>query len=182
MKRFLCLILLSLFPLPGHAQDDFPKAKFVSNVAATVSRIKSTRIQGGDFDDRTEKLTFKVVIKNSSNLNFPGVAMEFYLLGQNMVNTRAFKLMQAEKQTIALEAFKTLEIETPEIVSMWDNTGAVFGEKYKGWIFRLRAPDGSLLLEKSTSSFFTNTSILDTLQVGSYYDKALAPIANFSGY
>jgi len=60
---------------------------------------------------------------------------------------------------------------------MWDNTDAVFGEKYKGWFLRILAPDGTILLEKSTSSFFSNTDTLGSAQSGMYYDKALQPLS-----
>lgn len=58
---------------------------------------------------------------------------------------------------------------------MWDNTDAVFGDKYKGWCMRIYSPSGELLAEKTISAFVKNTSRLSVLTQGEYYDNDLNP-------
>ncbi len=92
--------------------------------------------------------------------------MEFYLFGQSMYDKKVFKLMQLYKETFNLEPLKSFEIVTPEVTSMWDDTVAVFGVKYKGWIVRFLAPGGTVLVEKSMSSFFSNSKKLSRSEGG----------------
>jgi hypothetical protein len=83
--------------------------------------------------------------------------------------------MQRTEQTVSLAPLKEFEYMTPEIVSMWDNTDAVFGDKYKGWCMLVYAPNGELMVEKTVSAFVKNTSRLPSLEVGKYYDNDLNP-------
>jgi hypothetical protein len=167
----LALAILSLFNESTPAQDAFPKALFPRDVRIEVARQKTTKIEGGDYDDRTEKLSFKISLQNSSKTAFKDFRIEFFLFGQSLVDKKVYKLMQLYKETYSLEALKPLEIVTPEVKSMWDDAYAVFGEKYKGWILRFLAPDGTVLVEKSTSSFFSNTKKLPDLKEGEFYTK-----------
>lgn len=165
------LVVFSLINGAAFAQDVFPKAQFPRDVRIDVARQKSTKFEGGDYDDRTEKLSFKVSLQNSSKNAFTGVQMEFYLLGQSVSDKKVFKLMQVYKETFTLDPLQPIEFDTPEVTTMWDDSGAVFGVRYKCWIVRFLAPDGTVMVEKSTSSFFTNTKKLPELKEGEFYTK-----------
>lgn len=180
MKIPTLLALALLVGLCGSlsaADATFSKSIFLSRVTTDVSRVKSSKVEGGDFDDMRDRIAFKLKFRNSDpNKGFDGLKYEMFIFGQSMVNRKAYKLLQRSSGSFSLAALQTFEAETKEIVTEWDDTGAIFGEKYKGWYLLLYGPDGSLILEKSVSSFFSNTSPLTSLTEGSYYDKDLKKI------
>lgn len=155
----------------------FPKARFSSSVTINVSRAKKSEAQGWSYDKK-ERVSFKVMLKNTSpSLSFDGMAVEFYLLSQSMKDTKAFKLVQAEKSTASLAPLKEWSMESPEYVSTW-SPDFNWGYKYKGWVLRILDPQGNLIVEKTSTSFFTNTDLLPSLKAGNYYTKDLKPTAN----
>lgn len=156
-------------------QAGFTKSDF-SSVTIDVARNKMTRIGGGDYDDKTEKLVFKIKMRNgSTRVNFDNLKVEFFLFGICQEDRKSLKLMQRTTQNVSLPALKEFTYETPEVVSMWDNTDAVFGDKYKGWCMLIYAPTGELLAEKTVSAFVRNLNRLPTLTQGQYYDNDLNP-------
>jgi hypothetical protein len=177
MKALLAMLLVVGLGVPVvQAQDSgFKKSDFTS-VTVDVSRIKATRIGGGDYDDKTEKLTFKVKMRNgSTRITFNDLKVEFFLFGICQEDRKSLKLMQRTAQTVTLEPLKELVYDTPEVVSMWDNTDAVFGDKYKGWCMLIYTPSGELLAEKTVSAFVKNLDRLPGLVEGKYYDNNLNP-------
>lgn len=171
------LVFVALFNPLALAQDAFPKAQFVQGVQIDVARQKSTKFDDpGYSDDHEEKLSFTISLLNKSKTGFADVEMKFYLFAQNMYDKKAFKLMQVYSEKFTLEPLKSLKFNSAEVTTRWDNTAAVFGNRYKGWIVRFLAPDGSVLVEKSTSSFFTNTKKLPELKEGAFYDKGFAEV------
>ncbi|HEY5704221.1 MAG TPA: hypothetical protein VIS96_01460 [Terrimicrobiaceae bacterium] len=160
------------------ADETLSKEKFLSRVTAEVIRKKFSRIEGGDWDDHKDRISFKIKLRNGDpNLSFDGLRLELFIFGQSMVDQKALKLLQRATQSFSLAPLKEFEFESPEIVSMWDNTGAIFGEKYKGWYLQIYGPDGELLIEKNAVSLLTSTKDLPSLTEGSYYNKKLEPIA-----
>ncbi len=177
MKMLTFALIATFFSLGGShaAEGGFKKSDF-SSVAVDVDRRKSTRIKGGDFDDKTEILSFNIGFRNrSTRVTFNDMKVELYLFGVSQEDRKSLKLMQRAEKTVTLVPLEEMKYDTPEVKSMWDNTGIVFGDKYKGWFLRIYSPDGELLLEKSSSSFLKNTDRLPSLKEGQYYDKNLDP-------
>lgn len=176
MKALLRVLMVAILTSGVQAQEaGFKKSDFTS-VTVGVTRQKSTRVGGGDYDDKTEKLSFKVKFRNgSTRIAFDNLKVEFFLFGICQEDRKSLKLMQRHAQTVSLAPLKEFEYETPEVVSMWDNTDAVFGDKYKGWCMLIYSPSGELLAEKTISAFVKNTSRLPGLTEGQYYDNDLNP-------
>jgi len=101
--------------------------------------------------------------------------MEFYLFGQSMLNPKAFKLIQKHTREGTLEPGKTLEYETPEVVTAWDKDGAIFGAKYKGCYLLVFGADDKILGIKSTSSFLSDPTALPRTTEGNFYNHDLDP-------
>jgi hypothetical protein len=174
---FVWLVMASVGVSSVLAQEGFKKSDFTS-VSVDVKRSKDTRVGGGDYDDKTEKLTFKIKMRNgSTRVAFDNIKVEFFLFGINQEDRKSLKLMQRSSNTISIAPLKEVEYATPEVVSMWDNTDAVFGEKYKGWCMLIYSPSGELIAEKTVSAFLKNTERLSTLTEGQYYDDQLNPTA-----
>jgi hypothetical protein len=152
--------------------------KFDQRVNAEVVRVKKTRIEGGDFDDKKDRIVLKVKLTNSDmKLSYPNYKGEIYMLAESMIRRQTLQLLGSEKFEFSLEPRGTFEHQTEEVVTAWDNSGAIFGAKYDGWIFLVRDSSGEIVLKKASSP--TNLQYLDKLpelKKGKFYSKKFEPL------
>jgi hypothetical protein len=167
----IATILLSLSSglLPA-APNDKP------NLTCTADRSRSLRIKGGDWDDKTEKIQFDLSIRNNSMSKPTGeLTATFFVIGEDAGERNKFKLLQKEDVAFSLEARGTHEATTEEITLKWDNTDAIFGEKYRGWVLQVRDDAGEIVSEAASSSFLRSTAYLADMNAGDYLDKSGEP-------
>ena len=143
-----------------------------------VERSRKMRIEGGDHDDKTEKVSFDIKLTNK-NWKEPveGLTGTFYVFGESVHDRKAFKLVQKENFDVEIEPRGTFETSTPEAEMKYDTTFASFGEKYRGWVLRLENGDGETVYENASSVFMKETARLAKLDVGDYCDKEGKKIA-----
>ncbi len=84
MKMSALLALLSVvgfcLPLQAQTATPFTKATFLSRVTTDVSRVKSSKVDGGDFDDMRDRISFKLKFRNSDpNKGFDGLKYELFV-------------------------------------------------------------------------------------------------------
>jgi len=180
MKLLFRFALVAIFLAPHLVRSGEPlttKSEFNSRITVSVIRGKSTRIEGGDFDDKRDRITFTIKLRNSDpNRSFPGLRVEFFLFGQNLLNPKALELLQKFETAVSLDPLQEFQTITPEVENQWDDTGAIFGSKYKGWYLLVFGPNGELLFEKRTTSFLDNLEGLSNVQVGGLYNRKLEPV------
>jgi len=168
---------LTAGPKPGTTDPLRTKAEFESRITVSAMRGKSTKIEGGDFDDKRDRITFTIRFRNADpNRPSPGLHVEFYVFGQSLVNLKAVKLLQKYDKSLDLAPLQDMEFVTPEAVTEWDNTGSIFGSKYKGWYLFVRNAAGEVVLEKNSVPFLETISGLPKTTVGLYYNKKLEPM------
>jgi hypothetical protein len=164
-------------PKTGATDPLRTKTEFASRITVSAMRGKSTKIEGGDFDDKRDRITFTIRFRNADpNRPCPGLRVEFYVFGQSLVNVKAVKLLQKYDKALDLAPLEDMEFDTPEVVTDWDNTGAIFGAKYKGWYLFVMNADGEVVLEKNSVQFLDAGSGLSKATVGRYYNKKLEPM------
>jgi hypothetical protein len=148
---------------------------FEQRVQVDAVRSKKTRTEGGDFDDKLDRIIFTIKFKNTdTKAEFPDCKGEFYVLAQNIVNRKAFQLLGVEKLAISLPALGTQEATTEEMTTTFDTTGARFGSKYDGWVLVVRDSTGKVIMKKSTNpSWLPVAEKLGTMPVKSYFDQNL---------
>lgn len=121
-------------------------------ITVDAVRNKKTRIAGGDFDDKTDQISFTVKLTNpDTRISLNDLKAEFYVLAQGMANRKSFELLGRDESSFSLPPRGTHSFVTGEVTTVWDNTGAIFGSKYDGWAILIRDKDGNLLLKKATS-------------------------------
>ena len=146
------------------------------SLTCTADRSRSVRIKGGDWDDKTEKIQFDLTIRNNSMSKPTGeLNATFFVIGEDAGERNKFKLLQKEEMNFSIEARDTHEATTEEITLKWDNTDAIFGEKYRGWVLQVRDDTGEIVSEASSSSFLRSTAYLEDMDVGDYLDKSGEP-------
>lgn len=147
-------------------------------VTATVEQSQKVKIEGGDFDDKLQRIAFDITITNQS-LSQPceGLSLEFYMVGQAVTQPSRLTLLQREKRDFSLEPRGVFTTQTPEVQLKWDTTGAAFGDKYRGWVLRVFDNEGKQVLKQSSSAFISDTADLSKLKVGDSFDKQGKPMS-----
>lgn len=146
-------------------------------VSVKVAQSQKLKIEGGDFDDKLQRIAFDIAITNESLSNpGEGLSFEFYVFGQAVTQPGKLTLLQKERRDFSLEPRGTFTAETPEVQLQWDTTGAAFGDKYRGWVIRILDAEGKQMLQQTSSAFLTDTKNLPNLAVGSSFDKKCLPI------
>jgi hypothetical protein len=146
------------------------------DLTCTADRSRSVRIKGGDWDDKTEKIQFDLSIRNNSMSKPTGeLNATFFVVGEDAGERNKFKLLQKEDISFSLEARGTHEATTEELKLKWDNTDAIFGEKYRGWVLQVRDDTGEIVSEASSSSFIRSTAYLAEMEAGDYLGKSGEP-------
>lgn len=170
------IAILSLF-CASKSPAQSAAIQFESRVQLQVNRNKSTRIAGGDWDDKTDRISFSIKFANSDTRQaFDGCQAEFYVLTQSILNPRAFQLLQAEKFTFSLPARGAHAQETPEVVTRYDKTDAKFGMKYNAWVCVVRDAEGKVLMKKtSLNSWLPVAERLSEKSAGAFFDRELKP-------
>ena len=170
---FACTALLAA---PIVAAPETLKAADKPSLTCTADRSRSVRIKGGDWDDKTEKIQFDLSIRNNSLSKPTGeLSASFFVIGEDAGERKKYKLLQKEEIDFSLEARGTHTATTPEIKLKWDNTDAIFGEKYRGWVMLVKDDTGEVVSEAASSFFLDSTDYLDEMEVGDYLDDSGEP-------
>lgn len=126
--------------------------KPAERITVEVVRKKATRTEGGDWDDKKDRISLKVKFVNlDSKIAFDNFKVEVYTYGQSILDPKITKLLGAQTFPFSLPAFGKHEISTDECTTEYDTTGARFGYQYQGWIIRIHDAKGNLVIEKATN-------------------------------
>jgi hypothetical protein len=146
------------------------------SLTCTADRSRSLRTKGGDWDDKTEKVQFDLAIRNNSMSKPTGeLSATFFVIGEDAGERKKYKLLQKEEMDFSLEARGTHTATTPELKLKWDNTDAIFGEKYRGWVLLVKDDTGEVVSEAASSSFLDSTAYLEEMEAGDYLDDSGEP-------
>ncbi|MGC1480471.1 MAG: hypothetical protein WA771_08200 [Chthoniobacterales bacterium] len=158
ISRTALLISLSfILPSPGFTAE--PEwADNPPRIDVSADRSRSVRTQGGDWDDKEDRMRMKVTIRNE-DLNNPveGLKGEFWLITRSAVNRSIYQIEQRETFEFSLTAKpegREFVYDTPEVLLKFDKTGAVFGTKYHGWILVIWNKDDEIVGFKASSSSY----------------------------
>jgi len=175
--RLLAVGIVALTYAPELCAQLAQPTDFERRVTITPERKRSTRTGGGDWDDKTDRISFTIKFTNTdSKLSFNGCKVEFYVFGESTQDRRAFQLLGAHKAGLALEPLATQDITTDEVTSKFDTTGIKFGSKYEGWVLLVHDAGGKLLTKKASSAAWLPVAEkVNTLSVGKFYGRDLKP-------
>jgi len=188
MAKRLAMRQLPLFALTasliflsaGASPAALPVAKNPPKVQIDANRMKQTRIAGGDWDDRTEKVQLEITATNL-DLNHPadGLVLHYWVLSESQVDHRVMKVIDAGQFDVNLTAKpegRQTRHETSMVQTMWDNTDAVFGVRYKGWILVLTNAQNEVVAVKTCQSAWqSNLERLFALNKDAWCDREMKP-------
>lgn len=180
MKRFPVIVvgLLSVVSVPRSQAQEWKKAEFNRRVAVEAIRKRIDRIAGGDFDDKLDRVTFTVRLKNNGiQDSFDNHSAEFYIFAKSILDRNAFKLLGVTKTDFSLPVRKTHEFVTEEAVTRYDKTGARFGAAYDSWAIIIRDSEGKLVKAKASSTQWeAHADELKNLKEGKYCNRDLKEV------
>ncbi len=138
-----------------------------------VVRQKRSRIEGGDFDDKKDRITLKVKLQNTDTaVGAENLKGEIFVFAESILERGWAKMLQTQSFTFSLPPRGTHEFLTDEVETAYDLTGARFGYRYDGWLLRIRDSAGTLLAEKSSSpTMAKNADKLAAIPVESDFDR-----------
>ncbi len=147
--------------------------KIGERMVIEVVRQKKSRIEGGDWDDKKDRIVLKVKLANTdTTLSAEGLKGEIYILAESILDRTAVKMLTKQDFTFSLPARGSHEFLTDEVETTYDTTGARFGYRYEGWLLRVRDSAGNLVVEKATSpSLVKNADKISGVAVGSDFDR-----------
>ena len=155
-----------------------PSVGFEQRVRVEVLRDKKTRIQGGDFDDKTDRISFTLKLLNTdTRAAFEGCQGEFYVFAQSILNRKAYQLLGSERFEFSLPPRGTHSFTSSEVVTRWDSTDARFGAKYDAWVLVVRDKEDKVICKKSSSpGWLPVAERMNSLSANAFYDRTLNPI------
>jgi hypothetical protein len=168
---------LSQAPVPTSAHDS--PLLFEQRVQIDAQR-KKVRIQGWDWDDKTDQLSFTVKLTNTDTRTaFNDCRAEFYIFAQSVVDRNAYRLVGSEQFDFSLPPRAVHRFSTQEVITRWDSTVARFGAKYDGWALIVRDSAQQVICKKATNAqWIAVADKLNTLAGGKFYDRTLKPLAH----
>ncbi len=159
---------------PESAIASSTKIQMKDRVRAEVVRQRKTRIEGGDYDDKVERIALKIKLSNSDpKLSFENLRGTIYVFAEDIRRPGSHRLMTIQKFKASLPARGNFEFVTTEVENAYDTTYAKWGYKYSGWILAIHGADGKLELLKSTSPAWEDESKLSELKEDGRYDRTL---------
>jgi hypothetical protein len=158
----------------AHAKPEASdEQKLASKVVVEVVRNRRSRVQGGDFDDKTEKVEMKVKLSNPDlYISADKWKGEIQVFAESILDRSVVKLIITQQFDISIPARGNHEFITDEAATMYDTTGARFGFKYDGWVLKVKDSGGKVLITKTSSpSLLTGMEKAASLEKDKTYDR-----------
>jgi hypothetical protein len=166
-----------LLAVPSQAED--AKIPFVKGVRPEVQIARPSRVKGGDFDDKTQVVTPKIKLTNTTTQQgYIGYKAVFWMFNEHTRERGTFQVAQRHAFDVTLPPQQFMESEGASVTQQYDDTGYKFGFKYDGWVLQIKDAKGEIVLTKSTLPTLEKLSAeLDKLlKEGQCYNRAWKPI------
>jgi hypothetical protein len=150
--RTVVFMLLAV-AVTGGIAGTMPLAKNPPKIQMEASRSRRTTIEGGDYDDKLQKVQLEIVVKNLDlNKKVEGMTVHFWAFGQSQLDRKAYKVIDAGEFPIALDGTpegREVRHQCEEIKLAWDNTDVKFGQAYKGYLLVMTNAQNEVVAVKS---------------------------------
>ena len=142
LALLICVLPLSLVVAASDAlAAPMPQAKNPPKVFIDANRSRQTKVAGGDWDDRTQKVQIEIVVRNIDlNKKVDGLVLHYWTISQSMADRKVFKVLERGSFDVNLDGSpggREVRHSGEQITLQWDDTGAKFGTAYKGYLLVL---------------------------------------------
>jgi len=146
----------------------------------TALRARKTRIEGGDWDDKTEWVSLTIRIRSLElNKDAGDLKAYYWIFGRSAVDRKVYKVIQVGNfpfHLLSAPGEREVTHESEEVTLKWDNTFAKFGERYDGWLIVVENQDREAVAVKSTNPAWEKKFMeAFSLQKDTYIDASFRP-------
>lgn len=172
LRVLLSLVIISGSSVWGQATP------FGESVQTSVVVSKPSKIKGGDWDDKMQKIVLTVKFANEDlRQSYEGYKATISLMGESALDSKVKKVLLQESVPVSLESGKTQEHVCGELTTRYDKTDAKFGFSYDCWIIVVKDKEGKIVQMKSSSmSLEKYTEPAAKLELGKTYSPKLQPV------
>lgn len=155
--RWCAVLLLMIGGLPGLRAESRTLVSALQRPKLEISalRARKTRIEGGDWDDKTEWVSLTIRIRNLElNKDLTGLTAHYWIFGKSVIDRKVYKVIQVGEFSFSLSSARDgreITHESEEVILRWDNTDARFGERYDGWLIVVENAEREVVAVKSTN-------------------------------
>lgn len=158
--------------------EKYEMAAKQERIQIDLTRKRRQRTEGGDYDDKTDKIQFVVKLTNrETNKEVKGLKAVVVLSAQNVVERKKFMVLLREEFPVELGTGKAsvFEHETKEATTMYDDEYmAKGGERYDGWLVAiLNSEDQIVAYKTSNEGFNQHIAKIKGLEKQSWFDIKL---------
>jgi hypothetical protein len=142
-----------------------------------IVRNRTKKTEGGDFDDKTQKVRLTAVVKNESLEAVEGLKLDIILVGEVMSDElkdgERLVYMDRQSAEFGLQPSETLRKELVELSLQFDESSAArFGQRYFGYVARILQKDGTIVWDDSDKQKLKGRfDDLAKLSKGQQFDK-----------
>jgi hypothetical protein len=176
--RVIGVILTCLASMAAGSGAELTLAKEQARVEIAVQRSRSSRVKGGDWDDKLDKVSVEVKVR-TMDLNRPieGLVARYWVFAKAINDPKAFKVILQGDFPVNLTsapAGREAIHQSKEATLRWDNTQITFGERYEGWLVVVLNAEGEVVASRSSKpSWEQNVAKAGNLKAGKYYTSNL---------
>lgn len=117
------------------------KVPMRDRLRAEINRMRRARVEGGDFDDKIDRIKINLRITNTDNgIAYEGLKGTVYVLVKSINMRGVNKVLDMESFSFDLPPLNKWEDQSREYASGFDTTYATWGYQYAGWVFVLEQP------------------------------------------
>jgi len=138
-----------------------------------VIRARKTRIEGGDFDDKIDRISLRLKISNpDARLASAPMQGTIYVFADSILRRGYRVLLDKTPFSLNLAARQSTETATPEVSTAYDTTNARFGYKYGGWVVVLKDAKGTTVFSKASApSLLGAPGKLEAMPINGLFDS-----------
>ncbi|MBK8038773.1 MAG: hypothetical protein IPK22_16830 [Verrucomicrobiaceae bacterium] len=170
------LALAVAFTTASFAEE--AKIPFVKGVKPEVQIARPSRVKGGDFDDKTQVVTPKIKLTNTTTQQaYMGYKATFWMFNEHTNMRGTYQIALIHDFDITLPPRQMMESEGASLTQQYDDTGYKFGFKYDGWALQITDPKGEIVLTKSTLPTLEKMAaeLKTALKLNQCYDRKWKP-------
>lgn len=141
----------TLLPLAVSCHAEEAKIPFAKGVKPEVQIARPSRVKGGDFDDKTQIVTPKIKLTNTTTQQaYMGYKATFWMFNEHTQERGTYQIALIHNFDITLPPLQMMESVGESLTQQYDDTGYKFGFKYDGWALQVTDAKGEIVLTKST--------------------------------
>lgn len=145
----LCILSMTTGLEAQSASDAF-------RISAKVSTVKKQKSQSGDYDDKIQRMSFRIDLQNEERTRaFVSGNAIIVAFADDVQDRDEMIVIAREEFSVSIDPLKSASFETKQTKIIFDDKGYKYGQKYAGYLMVLKDASGSFLKVLGSSPALT---------------------------